>query len=503
MRTLLVLAVLALVAGTAILTEIGLNSRNTLDHHPEWFLGKTLMARPPVGFGESRIYRNLLARNRLNLGVFHGFQEVLSVKPLVLERAHFRFRLAEGAYLDVIVGKTGAGFNGVRLGATSFAFRAEPDGGFTSHEPLNLKVGPGWHECDVTPDFLYFDNGDPLPLPGFPPHAGLFGFRGSLANVEVDDVKLNGGPTETFRNDRNAVPVALECFGLLFLPTALIALASRKNRLLRTVAFLLLADLVLGLFWLVDYTVLSSAYLSYYKLEQARLRVVQRLFGGVDPLPAEVKSELSPQEARPSDYRLTAWRDGKNFLFSDSADGVAQYRKEHPQPKLSVLLLGTSQTWGEGAYEMDETLDRYLAEALPPGSEVVNAARRGSNSAELAHRYFDHLYHLKPDRIVVNLGNNDLAAGPLAECLKGFSHLPVLLCLEANSPEEPYLSLKAKHEAMRGTGLPCLDLHAFLARQQGGILWWDKVHLTSYGQKLAARFLADELVTNRSLRERR
>jgi len=303
---------------------------------------------------------------------------------------------------------------------------------------------------------------------------------------------------ESFRNDRHAAAVALECFGLLFVPVALVFLTSRKERLLRTVAVLLLVTVALGLYWACDYFVLSRAYLSYYRLEQLRMRVVQRLFGGVDPLPAQDLRETltflnAPQEARPSDYRLTAYRDGQSLLFPDTAEGVAQYRREHAQPKLCVLFLGTSQTWGEGAYRLDETLPRYVADALPPGTEVVNAARRGSNSVELMHRYLDHLYHLQPNLVVVNLGNNDLSADVLADSLKKLAHLPLLVVLEANSPEEPYEALKAKHEAMKATGLPCVDLHGYLVAQRGGHLWWDKVHLTSYGQQLAGAFLAEEI----------
>lgn len=492
---------LALVASTALLTEIGLNSRNTLDHHPEWFLGKGLMQRVPVGTGETRIYRNLLAGNRLNLGVFHGFQEVLYVRPLVLGGASFRFCLEPGAYLDVLLRKTRDGASGVRLAEQCFYWRADERGGFLAHTPLRLTVGPGWHRCQLGPEFLTVD-GASVDLPVSQPAPGLFGFRGSLANVQVDDVELweSGRKvfTESFRNDRHLGAVALECFGLLFVLSALVFLLSRRERLLRTVAFLLAAVVVLALYWACDYYVLGRAYLSYYRLEQLRQRVVQRLFGGADPLPAQDLQETlrflaAPQEARPSDYRLTAHREGQTFLFPDTAEAIAQYRREHPQPRTCVLFLGTSQTWGEGAYRLNETLVRYCGDALPDGVETINAARRGSNSVELVHRYFDHLYHLKPDLIVVNLGNNDLDAKVLADSLRKLAHLPVLVVLEANSPEAPSAELKAKHEAMRATGLKCVDLHGHLAEDRSGLLWWDKVHLTSYGQEVAGGFLAQQI----------
>jgi hypothetical protein len=42
--------------------------------------------------------------------------------------------------------------------------------------------------------------------------------------------------------------------------------------------------------------------------------------------------------------------------------------------------------------------------------------------------------------------------------------------------------------------VPVVDLHGRLRALEGtGFVWWDKVHLTSYGQELAAGLLFDAL----------
>ena len=70
---------------------------------------------------------------------------------------------------------------------------------------------------------------------------------------------------------------------------------------------------------------------------------------------------------------------------------------------------------------------------------------------------------------------------------------------EANSVEnrsslDPLLE---RHYALRGMagdlGLPVIETHDWLVeRRDQGFLWWDRVHLTPFGQRLLARRLFDE-----------
>jgi lysophospholipase L1-like esterase len=44
--------------------------------------------------------------------------------------------------------------------------------------------------------------------------------------------------------------------------------------------------------------------------------------------------------------------------------------------------------------------------------------------------------------------------------------------------------------------IPCIDLDDYLAGKEiydSGFLWWDYVHLTSYGHKTAAGFVAESI----------
>ena len=44
--------------------------------------------------------------------------------------------------------------------------------------------------------------------------------------------------------------------------------------------------------------------------------------------------------------------------------------------------------------------------------------------------------------------------------------------------------------------IPVIDLHEYLKSQADtGFIWWDHVHLTSYGQMLAASYIVAQLQT--------
>jgi len=136
---------------------------------------------------------------------------------------------------------------------------------------------------------------------------------------------------------------------------------------------------------------------------------------------------------------------------------------------------------------------------------LLNAARPGSNSTELVERYNHHLLLLNPKRVVVNLGTNDRDPALLKKNLETLAlinqqrKISTIFVLEPNSPEfdmVPQDCLEAARSVAERFGLECLDMHAYYYQPEvsnSGLNWWDFVHLTSHGQKLAAGFLAANL----------
>jgi lysophospholipase L1-like esterase len=202
----------------------------------------------------------------------------------------------------------------------------------------------------------------------------------------------------------------------------------------------------------------------------------------------------------------------------DTGPDIQSYLAENPfRHGTRILFLGTSQMWGSGASSPNERIASRVSSLLNTGASgrniyVINASERGSNSFELLNRCKDHLYLFRPDLVILDLSNNDDARSfdkglrSLLEWTRSI-HSKTLFILEPNSPEVdfgkgsvkilPIGRIQDRHAIMRNIStqyhVPLLDLNGYLTSDgvyDSGFLWWDLVHLTSYGQELAAEFIA-------------
>jgi len=190
----------------------------------------------------------------------------------------------------------------------------------------------------------------------------------------------------------------------------------------------------------------------------------------------------------------------------DTGPDIQSYLAENPfRHGTRILFLGTSQMWGSGASFPNERIASRVGSLLNTGASgrniyVINASKRGSNSFKLLSSCKDHLYLFRPDLVILDLSNNDDARSfdkgllSLLEWTRSI-HSKSLFILEPNSPEVD--KIRDKHAIMRNIStqyhVPLLDLNGYLASESvydSGFLWWDLVHLTSYGQELAAEFIA-------------
>jgi lysophospholipase L1-like esterase len=137
--------------------------------------------------------------------------------------------------------------------------------------------------------------------------------------------------------------------------------------------------------------------------------------------------------------------------------------------------------------------------------EVINTGIVALGSSELVPLYAEEWIEFGPQLVVVNMSNNDNQPEVFAQNLYRLIDLNrargirTLFVLEANSPEEVDDHLPVSHAVMRRVAqersVPVLDMHAHLAaRRDDGFLWWDQVHLTSYGQQLVGDRLRDAIV---------
>jgi lysophospholipase L1-like esterase len=527
-------------------------SRNVLLTNGHWVNSKLLMQMYVMGSEQFMTTRNALFRDQLHLGEWHGFNEV-SLKELVEPAAiEYRFRLSPGAYLYFIFHRSASGHSGIRLSRNakfpSMFYQADRLNKFVSRTALDLtpsRLSDGWHDLvlsfgsdQVT---ATLDGAALFSMPVKVEGPQIIGLRGGFLPADVDSIRITGkdGRTildDSFSNRRHyqAVLAAVAVITLLLIGLTTIPLLRRRSPnefklgVFRSLMGLGVAIMVLSLLFGFDYFFWSSRYL--YK---------DYLPGGAHAYAATVQIEALRQKlflypkrvnAFPLDNELreaiTRWNGGKPIIFSD----IARYTREHPMvpeflsdgqvralpPKsdrtLRVAFLGTSQTYGSGAETISETFvarcHRLLAQALGDISvETYNFSISGSNSTELLSKYAESWRFSRPDLLVINLSTNDGKIDTLIENLRTLAHQTrvaggrVVFLLEPNAAEGKYRGLREKHSAIQRLGqelrVPVWNLDGYLSSDpvyDSGMMWWDKVHLTSYGHGVVAEWLAPQML---------
>jgi lysophospholipase L1-like esterase len=505
-----------------------------------------------MGSKEFMTTRNALFRNRLHLGEWHGFNEVSLKEPVEPAAIEYRFRLSHGAYLYFIFNRSESGHYGIRLSRNvkfpSMFYQADRLNKFVSRTALDLTSGrlhDGWQHKLVLSfgSSEVIANLDGAPLTSMQVKSEgpqIIGLRGGFLPADVDSVRITGkdGRTildDSFSNRRHyrSTLAVVAVVSLLVIGLTTIPLLRRRSLnefkldVFRCLMGLGVAIIVLSLLFTFDYFFWSSRYL--YK---------GYLPGGAHAFAVTVQTEalrqklfFSPKSMSsfPSDKAvreaITRWDGGKSISSSD----VARYTREHPlvpeflsngqmralppkpDRKIRVAFLGTSQTYGVGAERISETFvarcHRLLAQALGDISvETYNFSIAGSNSTELARKYVESWRFARPDLLLINLSTNDAKANTLTANLRALAHLAraagarVVFLLEPNAAEAGHRGLQEKHSAVQRLGqelgVPVWNLDGYMSSDpvyDSGMIWWDKVHLTSYGQSLVAEWLTPQM----------
>src|SRR6266480_113338 len=529
-----------------ILTEVVGYSRNILLLHPEWISSKRLLANTPMGGIEAYFSRNILNRNRLNLHAWHGFNEILLNRVFSLGPLRFKFFLGDNAYLNIVFNKNQDSFCGVRFSRNpkfpSMFFQARPDGKFLLHKPIqNLVLSQDWHASRMTFEgkslVVECDGVVRGKFPVEPLRQQVIGFRSGNNVAIVDDIEVSDSDgklvqRENFRNHRTGWLFYLSAFASLLSLNALIfhLCRNRRRALFSLISLELSSFFVLFIYGCFDYYFWSGRY-PYKGPTWGRLRDINsnatlpeklRLlfftrFPFYDPeytrwrsySPVELIRFLQISSVAKYEHIMVIRNDSGALRMDDVMDtgpDIQSYLAENPfRHGTRILFLGTSQMWGSGASSPDERIASRVSSLLNTGASgrniyVINGSKRGSNSFELLSNCDDHLYLFRPDLVILDLSNNDDVRSfdkglrSLLEWTRSL-HSKTLFILEAHSPEVDKIG--DRHAIMRNIStqyhVPLLDLNGYLTSDgvyDSGFLWWDLVHLTSYGQELAVEFIA-------------
>jgi lysophospholipase L1-like esterase len=493
-RDLVVLIAVVLLVMSFVTVRTYALYENRLSVYGEWTSTKTMRlgVMGAIAFVSGQ---QALARNRLNLGAWFGFQEVLYREALDLAAVQVRFRNDEDGYVHLLFDHRADGFSGVRLSSSrdspSLAYRATPEGEFTQADTLPQEPVPSraWHTAKLaftTDSVVVALNGTEVGT--FARLAGpqRIGFRGGQRNAWIDAVILTRADgqvyTERFSNSRRQWPRLAMSYGVFALLTA--AVLAAVIACAHVAPRLAMMGLVSGV--LVATSVLAAAYTLQY--------------------------------VQATDYNVPTGRYNRaapSLSDPDVIGGIRRrYSPEVPPNTFSILMLGSSQTWGAGAHSEAETWVRQLESALnrssrEPRFEIVNAGISGFRAEDVLALLRNDLDWLATDAALVNLSSNDVDTLAFRQNMDALAReltargIRTVFALEANTPERrvtdsEHGDLVVKHTIMRDVaaryGFPVIDLHGHLAmHRDAGFLWWDFVHLAPFGQLLVAHKLARDL----------
>lgn len=514
-----------------IWTEIILYSENNLYRHPQWIAAKRMLEFTVVGTDEFLIARASLAQNELHLGSWWGFQGLTYRKQLTPQKINIRATLTKNSYLYVLFGdplhQSGLRISNNADKSTAY-IAASAQGEIFEEKILNGQITEGPHDIQfewspgkiqisLDQKLLYESNSFP--------QQGLLTLRNGREDVRIKSVQIeerNGiFHDENFRNSQGRIQVlALVCALFLIVGVLLCLKKDKKMVLLTYLTILITAGVIGGSFYLFDFYIGSSVQqtiltkslhqgspLESHAYEVARynfFRVISS-WVGISPVTQDEIFRLGYPKRRYSEGPLYCDSAGCRALEPDQAPVVIHAPKKDPR----ILFIGTSQTVGAGADTIHQTffalIHNYMQNHYSTSLQSMNMAISGSRSEELIRKYHEFYQPFAPDVVVINLGFNDRPKQLRANLPAFIKDLHsegklVLLVEEATTPEDPMDHSEAHQileKVSKEQNAPLLRLHEYLKDPgiaKKGMLWWDPVHMTSFGQKLTADWLGPQIL---------
>ena len=484
-----------------IITKIFLLYKNTLENNSNWHSSKLYLQEGVMG--SNAFYENTQAldKEKLNLGAWHGFQEVMYVDQVNPRYVDFDFLLTKDSYFYFIFNKNMNVFSAIRISNNSLLpnqfVKSLVSGEFIKTKDIdipNLKHDE-WNHASIIFNndhiTLQINQDFSIDVKVNIFEEQLIGFRGSLQNSFIDNISINNRASskiinENFSNFKNWKIIFVIVFSIMmFIDILFFTVFFKYGKRNKKLSFLKL--------FILNFVIISMSlaysYFAYF------------YFLGKYPNPDSLFSKLK--------FGEDIWIK----LEEDAVNRRIMEKYSHQTEKFRILFIGSSQTKGAGVLFKDETFVRLVEnrvnsdevmtenEEFSVGYELINAGASGAQSKNLLELYKNNWINLKPDLVVINLSNNDAYQQDFGKNLQEFvdinkeKNIETIFFLEANSPEKSPSELIGHHimrEVAQKNNIKYFDIHSYLMDNiQSGIIWWDQVHMTSYGHKLVADFFYD------------
>jgi len=323
--------------------------------------------------------RQALAKDRLNLGAWNGYQELLYKQPLALKEIQFDYFLEKDSYLVFVFNKNQNDWNGIRISNhetfPNLYFKANSKGKFVEKKGVeNWRTKhSAWHHAKILfgkRSFSLFVDGHERVSYSFSQEDEYhFGFKSGQNNVMIDNVTMitqdGNAFRENFSNEKAKGLIFILVLILLSLGMRVLGTLLRGRGLneKQTCFFLLGLQITIGMIIVI---------LSLYDYSFQQIRYPSR-------------KSLDEEESF--------------FVGNERAERLKEIKSqglEHAGKDIKkVILLGTSQTWGEGAEKEPDVIDRVIERQLNQELDgvgkyqCINAGIRGESSTGLLKLYKD------------------------------------------------------------------------------------------------------------------
>lgn len=468
--------------GGAFLAE----QKNSLYSNGSWESIKINMHKGLVGAVAFFTTRTALAGNKLDLGAWHGYNQLMLKQSFQPQEVSFTLDLDYPADITFIFDSDATGFRGLRLSRNlrlkNEYIEADQKGNILNrqilHTPFNLAQKSKIELKFEKSELIVKINGEVETLKVAAPQLKRLGFRSQTQKYAViDDLRIVDKNSKIFVESFTPRNLA---FNSLIMAACLCVLLTLflvfyKDKMLVFSWFNLVlfnASVVLAILYWADFKYFSKQY-------PENPTAIDRLLRAVDVSGYKNNIEYDDQVLPRVRQQFDALQ-------------TSQYR---------ILLVGSSQTWGSGAESQTEQFEVYLQDIFRKIKKkkdlaVINTAVPGVRIEKMTN-FVGMLDSYRIDEVILNSSHNDYFTEDFKVYLDRLIRLcqskkiKITLLLEANYFAEENPNLLRNHEVLRAAGkahkINVIDLHGkFSSIAEQGYYWWDNVHLTSEGQRIAA-----------------
>ncbi|HMW08698.1 MAG TPA: SGNH/GDSL hydrolase family protein [Leptospiraceae bacterium] len=465
---------------------------NTLHNSKNWINLKTKVVRGVSGAASFMNTMPALFKFKLNLATWQGHHKLIFTQELQPKEISFKYKVDKEQFFSFLFNSDEKGIKsyGIRISNSAFYpsmyFQIENEK-FTNKLPLtNFKSDDKNHLFKIKFDneafTIFIDNQEIFRATDSISAKMHIGFKSGLTDLrtDIDDlimIQQDGTRLEeTFFNWKLIPELTLYCLAVTILVFGLLYFLLKRRfqtdtmPILKILSYVNFNLLILSLFvYAAMYSTVSRIYFEIPKVYNGYPTIKQT---------EEVVSEF-----------------------------VSQYGNNKNKPR--IWFIGSSQTWGSGVYREEDTFVRIIEKELQKAGyniECINGGVSGFTSAMALDVFNANFDKFKPDYVILNLSHNDaffkISPDEFIKNLRAFveknrvHHVTTILVVEP--VETHFLESKKHQDIMREfavkENIPLIDVHNELVlKGDDGFLWWDRVHLTSYGNLLFAQVMLDPL----------